>query len=179
MHIENATTWKEIYRYRRQNFKAVCIVLWRTKCRGCTIFHHFTRGQRPFGRILNSSILRSKQSTLELFDIIFEKGSSKGPSGKNIMKFCNFQRILDIYCQWLLKALSRQEKLVSIAYFVMVIIHTCFVFVLTALLSYFVCYVSMFLTLLFHNRLFWNVWGPGYNFITWRQVYFRFVPIYA
>ena len=111
-------------------------------------------GQRPFGRILNSSILRSKQSTLELFYIIFEKGSSKGPSGKNIMKFCNFQRILDIYCQWLLKALSRQEKLFSIAYFVMVIIHTCFVFVLGALLSYFVCYVSMFLTLLFHNRLF-------------------------
>ena len=70
------------------------------------------------------------------------------------MKFCNFQRILDIYGQWLLKALSRQEKLVSIAYFVMVIIYTCFVFVLTALLSYFVCYVSMFLTLLFHNRLF-------------------------
>ena len=41
-------------------------------------------GQRPFGRILNFSMLRSKQSTLELFDIIFEKGSSKGPSGKNI-----------------------------------------------------------------------------------------------
>ena len=109
-------------------------------------------GQRPFGRILNSWILRSKQSTLELFYIIFEKGSSKGPSGKNIMKFCNFQRILDIYCQWLLKALSRQEKLFSIAYFVMCF--TCFVFVLGALLSYFVCYVSMFLTLLFHNRLF-------------------------
>ena len=129
-------------------------MLWRTKCRGCTIFHHFTRGSTAIWAYLNSSILRCKQSTLELFYTIFEKGSSKGPSGKNIMKFCNFQRILDIYCQWLLKALSRQEKLFSIAYFVMVIIYTCFFFVLGALLSYFVCYVSMFLTLLFHNRLF-------------------------
>ena len=63
------------------------------------------------------------------------------------MKYCIFQRILDIYGQWLLKALLRQEKLLSIAYFIMVIIYTCFAFVLDALLSYFVCYVSMFPTL--------------------------------
>ena len=64
------------------------------------------------------------------------------------MKYCIFQRILDIYGQWLLKALLRQEKLLSIAYFIMVIICTCFAFVLDVLLSYFVCYVSMFPTFL-------------------------------
>ena len=71
----------------RKISKRDCIVLWRTKCRSCTIFHHFTRGsfRRPFRRILNFSIFRRKQSALELFDIIFEKGSSKGPLGKNKM----------------------------------------------------------------------------------------------
>ena len=37
----------------------------------------------PFTRILNFSIFWTKKSAMELFDLIFEKGSSKSPLGKS------------------------------------------------------------------------------------------------
>ena len=103
-------------------------------------------GQRPFTRILNFPIFRRKQSATEIFDIIFEKGSSKGKSKKNneILQLSTDSRYLQS-----LALLSRKEKLLSIAYSTIVVIYTCFFFfVLGVLLSYFVCYVSMFLSLL-------------------------------
>ena len=83
---------------------------------------------------------------MEIFDIIFEKGSSKGKNKKNneILQLSTDSRYLQS-----LALLSRKEKLLSIAYSTIVVIYTCFfVFVLGVLLSYFVCYVSMFLSLL-------------------------------
>lgn len=99
-------------------------------------------------------------------------------------KFCNFQGILYIYSQWLLKALSRQEKLLSIAH--SIFYYGCHLHMLCLRCSlvvfcllHFVMFLTLFVVYSFPTVCFEILEVLGRIVITRPQVNFRFVPIYV
>lgn len=181
MHIENATKWKRNLPFQKDKW----IICWHAKFQSaieacCSVrnaevaqFFIVLRGghlRGPFRRIWNFSILRRKQSALELSDIIFEKGSSKGPLGKNKVNNEILQLSRDsIYLQSvaLKSIITTREAALHCSFYILLWLsftHALFKVFPCRILFVTFCYVSYFVrSLFFPNRLFWNIGGPGEN----------------